>query len=140
MSFGRILATLLGTRMVGSKGPCNGRGNSLRAEGAGKLSDTLFLSIISAYFDQEFKIVFISDNAELIRRMNAHKYYKEPFPNETLLSECDVTEQIYSTQVSCKVKPTYVRVKGHQDDNEQYDDLPLEAQLNVDSEKLAGPF
>ena len=46
MSFGRILATLLGTRMVGSKGPCNGRGNSLRAEGAGMLSDTLFLSIL----------------------------------------------------------------------------------------------
>ena len=72
--------------------------------------------------------------------MKAHKHYKEPFSNETLRSKFDVTEQIYNTQVSCKVKPTYVRVKGHQDDNEQYDDLPLEAQLNVDSEKLAGLF
>jgi hypothetical protein len=63
MSFWWILATPQGTRLIGSKGPCNGRGNSLRAEGAGMLSGTLFLSILSEYFDQSFKIVFISDNA-----------------------------------------------------------------------------
>ena len=43
MSFGWILATPFGIWMVGSKGTCNGRGNSLRAEGAGMLSGTLFL-------------------------------------------------------------------------------------------------
>jgi len=63
MSFGWILATPKGTRLVGSKGPCNGRGNSLRAEGAGMLSGTLFLSILSDYLNQIFNIVFISDNA-----------------------------------------------------------------------------
>jgi hypothetical protein len=43
------------------------------------------------------KIVFISDNSELIRRLKVHKHYEEPFPNETLKSEFDVTEQIYRT-------------------------------------------
>jgi hypothetical protein len=107
LDFGWVLATPQGTRLIGSKGTCNGRRNSLRAEGAGMLSGTLFLSIFSEYFDQSFKIVFISDNAELIRRMNAHKNYQEPFPNETLRSEFDVTEQIYKTQTASKIIPTY---------------------------------
>ena len=51
MSFGWILATPFGTWMVGSKGTCNGRGNSLRAEGAGMLLGTLFPSILSVNFD-----------------------------------------------------------------------------------------
>ena len=140
MSFGWVLATPHGTRTVGSKGPCNGRGNALRAEGAGMLLGTIFLSILSNYLNQELKITFISDNAELIRRMNAHKQYTEPFPNEPLWSEFDVTEQIDKMPVSCKVTPTYVWVKGHQDDTDMYDDLPLEAQLNVDAEELAGIF
>jgi hypothetical protein len=91
-------------------GVCNGRGNSLRAEGAG------------------------------MRTMNAHKHYHEPFPNETLRSEFDITEQIYNTQSACKIKPIYVWVKGHQDDDKQYDDLSLEAQLNIDADELAGVF
>jgi hypothetical protein len=98
MSFGWILATPTGTRLVGSSGPCNGRGNSLRAEGAGLLSVTMFLSIMVKYLKlQQINMVCISDNAELIRRCNAHKDYEEPFPNETLKSEYDITEQIYQT-------------------------------------------
>jgi hypothetical protein len=38
------------------------------------------------------KIVFILDNSELIRRLKVHKQYDEPYPNETLKSEFDVTE------------------------------------------------
>jgi hypothetical protein len=41
------------------------------------------------------KILFISDNSELIRRLKVHKHYDEAFPNGTLKSEFDVTEQIY---------------------------------------------
>jgi hypothetical protein len=40
------------------------------------------------------KIVFISDNYELIRRLKVHKHYDEPYPNEKLKSKFDVTEQI----------------------------------------------
>jgi hypothetical protein len=38
------------------------------------------------------KSVFIFDNSELIGRLKAHKHYDEPFPNETLKSEFDVTK------------------------------------------------
>ena len=49
MSFGYTLATPDGKRIVGSKGPCNGRCNSLRAEAVGMLPATMFLSIPCQY-------------------------------------------------------------------------------------------
>jgi hypothetical protein len=98
MSFGWILATPNGKRLAAAAGPCNRRGNSLRAEGAGMLSVTMFIALIKHYLEIEImKIVFISDNSELIRRLKVHKQYDEPYPNETLKSEFDVTEQIYRT-------------------------------------------
>jgi hypothetical protein len=122
MSFGWTLATPNGKRILGSKGPCNGRGNSLRAEAAGMLSATMFLSILCNYLDVPvFNVVCISDNAELIRRCKAHLHYKEPFPNETLRSEYDVTEQIYRTQAAYNIKATFYWVKGHQDNNQTYE-------------------
>jgi hypothetical protein len=49
MSFGWIMATPTGKRLTGAKGPCNGRGNSLRAEGAGMLSAPMFLLLLIEY-------------------------------------------------------------------------------------------
>jgi hypothetical protein len=141
MSFGWILATPTGERLAAAAGPCNGRGNSLRAEGAGMLSITMFLSLIIKYLGVEpMNVVFISDNAELIRRLRAHKQYDEPYPNETLKSEFDVTEQIHRTTSIYGIQATYRWVKGHQDKDKAYIDLPLEAQLNVDADKFAGDF
>jgi hypothetical protein len=98
MSFGWILATPTGKRLAAAAGPCNGRGNSLQADGAGILSVTMFTALIKHYLNIEtMKILFISDNSELIRRLKVHKHYDEPFPNETLKSEFGVTEQIYRT-------------------------------------------
>jgi hypothetical protein len=57
------------------------------------LSVTMFIALIKHYLKIEtMKILFISDNSELIRRLKVHKHYDEPFPNETLKSEFDVTE------------------------------------------------
>lgn len=98
MSFGWILSTPTGHRLAAATGPCNGRGNSLRAEGAGMLSVTMFVALMTKYLDlEQLKIVFISDSSELIRRLKVHKHYDKPYPNETLKSEFDVTEKIYST-------------------------------------------
>jgi hypothetical protein len=47
---------------------------------------------------ETMKVLLISDNSELIRRLKVNKHYDEPFPNETLKSEFDVTEQIYRKQ------------------------------------------
>jgi hypothetical protein len=85
-------------------------------------------------------LFFHSYNAELIRRFRAHLQYKEPFPNETLQSEYDVTEQIYRTQATHNIKATFYWVKGHQDKNKTYEELPLEAQLNINADELAGEY
>jgi len=141
MSFGWILSTPDGVRLVGAAGPCNGRGNSLRAEGAGMLSVTMFISILTEHFKMKsFKVVCIADNAELIRRCRSHQHYKEPYPNETLRSEFDVTEQIYVTQTRHNINATFKWVKGHQDKKIRKNDLPLEAQLNIEADELAGTF
>jgi hypothetical protein len=140
MSFGWILATPTGKRLAAAAGPCNGRGNSLQAEGAGMLSVTMFIALIKHYLEIEtMKIVFISDNSELIRRLKVHKQYDEPYPNETLKSEFDVTEQIYRTTTTYGIHSTYKWVRRHQDKNAAYD-LEFEAQLNVDADKYAGDF
>jgi hypothetical protein len=141
MSFGWVMATPTGDRLIGAKGPCNGRGSSLRAEGAGMLSGTMFLSLVIQYLKIEpLTVVCISDNAELIRQCQAHKHYRDPFPNETLRSEFDMTEQIYKTQKEFNINASFQWVKGHQDNDTFYADLPLEAQLNVDADELAGEF
>ncbi|OEU11291.1 hypothetical protein FRACYDRAFT_246405 [Fragilariopsis cylindrus CCMP1102] len=140
MSFGWVLASTSSKRLVDAKGPCRGRGNSLRSEGVGMLSATMLVSIISQYLNTELNVLFISDNDELIKRCNAHKHYNDPFPNETLRSEYDVTEQIFSTINDSQIKAKYKWVKGHQDSAKAYDDLSLEAQLNVDADALAGEY
>jgi prenyltransferase beta subunit len=73
-------------------------------------------------------------------RLKLHKHYDEPFPNETLKSEFDVTEKIYRTTTTYGIQSIYKWVQGHQDKNTPYDDLDLEANLNVDAEKYAGGF
>ena len=65
MSFGWTLAISDGKRIVGSKGPCNGRCKSLRAEAAGMLPATIFLSILCQYLNVlVLNVVCISDNAK----------------------------------------------------------------------------
>jgi hypothetical protein len=124
VSLGWVLATPPAKRLAAAAGPCNGRGNSLRAEGAGMLSVTMFIALIKHYLEIEtMKILFISDNSQLIRRLKVHKYYNEPFPNETLNSEFDVTEQIYRTTTTYGIQSIYKWVRGHQDKNSAYDDL-----------------
>jgi hypothetical protein len=100
MSFGWIIATPDGRRLAAGCSPCEGRGKSLRSEGAGMLAATLFIALISHQMNHKIKAKCISDNKDLIRRMTEHKHYEEPFPNATLASEYDIIEEIYKT---CKM-------------------------------------
>jgi hypothetical protein len=105
------------------------------------LSVTVFIALIEHYLKIEtMKIIFIPDNSKLIRRLKVYKHYDELFPNKTLKSEFDVTEQIYRTTTTYGIQSIYKWVRGHQDKNTAYDDLELEAQLNVDADKYVGDF
>jgi hypothetical protein len=123
MSFRWILATPSGELLAAAAGPCNERGNLLRAEGVGMLPVTMFIALIIKYLKVEpMKIVFILDNSELIRRLQVHKHYKEPYPNETLKSKFDITEQMYKTTKIYRIKATYWWVRSHQDKHTAYMD------------------
>ena len=141
MSFGWILATPDGTIIAYGAGPCNGRGNSLRSEGAGMLAVTVLISLISILTSTDnIKLTCVSDNQELINRMNCHKDYEYPFPNETTRSEFDITEQIYRTSQIHRIKANYEWVRSHQDDNAPIEDLSIHARLNVHADHLAGDY
>lgn len=80
------------------------------------LSVTVFFVLISKYTKNEpLMVTFVSDNQELINWCDAHLQYKIPFPNETIKSEYNVTEQIYCTESKYNLKASYHWVKGHQD-------------------------
>jgi hypothetical protein len=140
MSFGWIIATPDGRRVAAGCGPCEGRGNSLRSEGAGMLAATLFMALISHHMNHKIKAICISDNKELIRQMTEHKQYEEPYPNATLASEYDIIEEIYETCKIYNIQSSYCWVRVHQDKHTAYEDLSLEAQLNVDADWYAGKY
>ena len=83
---------------------------------------------------------FLTDNLELVKRSQAHLEYTVPYPNNTLSSEYDVTEQIYLSHQAYGIKASFHHVYGHQDDKIEYKDLPIESKLNCDADQLAGEY
>ena len=143
MTYGWILSTPTGVRLASGNGPCNGRPSSLRSEAAGMLAASLFLAMVQEFTNFHFDpilVQFMADNMELINRQSLHLMYTHPYPNMTLKAEYDLTEQIYNTHQKYRIKATFTHVKGHQDDDAIYDDLSLEAQLNVDADELAEKY
>ena len=63
-------------------------------------------------------------------------------PNETLASEWDVLIEMWCSLVmhDDESEPAFNHVKGHQDKHKPCDKLTLQAQLNVDADKLADGF
>jgi hypothetical protein len=98
------------------------------------------MALISHHMEHKITAKYISDNKELIRRLTEHKQYYEPYPNATLASEYDIIEEIYETCKLYNVTTIYHWVCGHQDRTARYEDLTLEAQLNVDADWYAGKY
>ena len=120
---------------------CSGRQNLLPSEAAGMLSVSLFVALLTTHYEIEsVDITFVSDSIELIQRSTSHLDYTNPYPNTTLTSEYDLTEQIYLTHKAYNINAKFEHVKGHQDDKLEYHQLPLNAQLNIDDDALAGLF
>ena len=143
MAYGWIASLDSGHRFVKGNGPCDGRPSSLRSEAAGMLAATLFFAMLQEWTLFEFPSIelhFFADNMELIQRQIAHQTYTDPYPNATMKAEFDLIEQIYLTISIYRIKAHFCHVKGHQDDNCSYRDLPLESQLNVDADHLATQY
>jgi hypothetical protein len=82
----------------------------------------------------------MTDNLGLITRVEQSLPFDEPFPNITLKADWDVTHEIVETLKAMTITPSFEHIKGHQDDHTAYDDLSLEAQLNVDADEEAGRY
>ena len=94
------------------------------------LSVTLFFALLTTHYEVEsVDITFVSDNLELINRSRNHLEYTNPYPNTTLTSDYDLTEQIYLTHKAYNINATFEHVKGHQDDDLEYHQLPLKHNL-----------
>jgi hypothetical protein len=66
-----------------------------------------------------------------------YQQYKTFFPSATSNSDWDVVQAIAQTCTQMHIVPFFRHVKGHQDDKTAYSNLPLEAQLNVDTDQEA---
>ena len=142
-SFGWVLATQAGHRLVQCSGPAFGRKvTSFRAEGYGLLSATRFLLRMQEIYGTPDEILatheVICDNQSFIQVNIKYTKYDKIFPNSTMASEWDIIAEIRQTHHDIPVnKPTFHHVKGHQDNDTPYEELPLRAQLNVDADQLA---
>jgi hypothetical protein len=77
----------------------------------------------------------MTDNLGLLTRVEKNLPYPDPFPNVTLQADWDVTNEIITTLQAMKVTSVFEHVKGHQDDHQAYNDLPLMAKLNVNADE-----
>ena len=62
------------------------------------------------------------------------------YSSATTGADWDVLQAIVRIIKKITVQPLLTHVLGHQDRETKYEDLPLEAQLNVNADKLAGSY
>jgi hypothetical protein len=79
---------------------------------------------------------FFCDNKGLLSRLSRATKQK-PFPRHYLRSDMDIEMQILDTLRLLEMTLTFKHVKGHQDSADATQDLPREAILNIECDRLA---
>ena len=121
-------------------GGCDGRGSLLQAEAVGMLSISIFIALLAKYSKcANIKIVYVSDNLELINRNKEHLNYTDPYPNNSLAAKFDITEQVYLMNQTYNIKASFQHMYGHQDTRSR-GTMSVEAILNVEVDQLAGEY
>ena len=137
MSFGWVLSTVGGVHLATSYGGCDGRDSSLRAEAVWMLSISICIELMAKYSKRtNIKIVYVSDNLELINRDKEHLNYTNPYPNDTLAAEFDITKHIFFDELDLQhqsIIPKRVWTSGYQ----IWREMSVEAILNVEADRLA---
>ena len=113
---------------------------SYRAKGYGMLCGLLFLKHLCLYCghinSMPLQTVYC-DNLGLITKVNKLLQFRLAPTQAALHSEYDVLATIHFLLQAFPQLPTISHVKGHQDDDTDYEDLSLPAQLNCDADVLA---
>ena len=141
-AFGWCISHTNGNRLATGMGPAQGwKPSSYRAEGYGLLSILRFLVRLFEFCSSEPRCSKVyCDNLGLITKILSRQNCTTWYPNETITSEWDLIQNIVSSLQIFPTPPMIVHVKGHQDDHLPYDQLPLEAQLNVDADAAATEY
>jgi hypothetical protein len=112
---------------------------SYRAEGYGMIGGLLFLCHLCLYCGHLQLLPLqkmYCDNLGLVTKVNKFLLFRLASTQAALHSEFDVLATIHDLLNNFPIPPTISHVKGHQDNNKPYEDLPLPAQLNCDADVL----
>ncbi len=145
-SFGWTLSTITGWRLATCNGPVYGyKATSYRAEGYGILSGCQFILQLRQIHQVAipWEWTLICDNESMVKKAQMDPAMDRIFPQSTLDSDWDVLAEIWTTITMLRndsSRPTVKHIKGHQDDTRSYHELSLNAQLNVDADKLADEY
>jgi hypothetical protein len=144
-SFGWVISTLTGTRIVKCSGPSYSyKATSYRAEGYGLLSVMRFLYRVMSFYSiaQLPQSTLHCDNESMVKKTRKLPAKYQKVMNASLESDWDVLAEIWRTMEDMPEmsRPRIQHIKSHQDNDKPYEELPLPAQLNVDADNLAEQF
>ena len=142
-SFGWASKTDSGIILVRNNGPAPGyRCSSFRAEAYGLLSYLLFvyhaLWYMKTHISKKTKV--FTDSESVLKRLEDMVEWTQYYSSATMQADWEVLQAIVRLLKQFEFRPELSHVPGHQDKKKDYKDLVLEAQLNVDADKLAGEY
>ena len=116
--------------------------SSFHAEAYGLLSYLRFLYRVSQYTQSPLpkQNIIYTDSASLIEKLGKIRKWPYFFPNTSTDPDWDILQQIIFSLRLFPSLPEIRFIKGHQDDDHPYTTLSLPAQLNVDTDHLAGSY
>ena len=85
-------------------------------------------------------INLFTDSKSVIERVLDMINWPYYYSSATTGADWDVLQAIVRVMKTFSVRPILTHVLGHQDRTKKYEELPLEAQLNVDADGLAGSY
>jgi hypothetical protein len=133
-STGWIITDSLGNRLVKGSSSVPGVGpRSYLAEGYAMASGLTFLHHLCLYCKHLNQVPLTQincDNLGLVRKLNYFFTYRLAPVKCVLHSEYGVLAQSFLLLQEYSITPENLHVKGHQDDDNPYQNLPLLAQLN----------
>ena len=138
-SFAWVLSNTQGTRLAQGQGPVFGRKiSSYRAEAYGILAGLRFLRRVQQIHTSSIhNLHWVCDNKGLISKLKKLRKYTTHYPNSTMDADWDALHEI---TLNCPTNLHLRHIKGHQDQTCEYDELPLQAQLNCDADALATQY
>lgn len=143
-SFGFVISSLEGIRLLRGKGPAPGAySNSFRSESYGVLASMRCLHQLllpSITTSEQDEITHYLDNQSVIDRIEEQLSSSLTIPNRQLLPECDVINEIIHTVKHLPTKIKFKWVRGHQDRTTPQANLPLPAQLNCEADSQAESY